>query len=50
MILLLFELIPLKHEKKLNREFFCTGQLDFALNGVQELANENFQENNRYKK
>ena len=37
-----FELIPLKHEK-LNREFFCAGQLDFALNGVQELANENFQ-------
>lgn len=38
-----YELIPSKYEQ-LYPEFFCGGQLDFALDEVQELANNNFQE------
>jgi hypothetical protein len=38
-----YELIPSKYEK-LYPEFFCGGQLDFALEEVQELANKSFQE------
>ena len=38
-----YELIPLKYEK-LYPEFFCGGQLDFALEEVQDFANNSFQE------
>lgn len=38
-----YELIPSKYEK-LYPEFFCGGQLDFALEEIQEFANNSFQE------
>ena len=38
-----YELIPLKYEQ-LYPEYFCAGQLDFALDEVQKFANNSFQE------
>ena len=38
-----YELIPLKYEQ-LYPEYFCDGQLDFALDDVQNFANNSFQE------
>lgn len=38
-----YELIPLKYEQ-LYSEYFCGGQLDFALEEVQKFANNSFQE------